>query len=84
MVVGWGCISRRGRDRGGEGGTHEQPLSDKLPLIRCGETYSTWQQQFKSKFLRSTTKSFALKRRNVTFYFIKLNAKVSPKSSGVG
>ena len=25
------------RNRGGEGGTDEQPLSDKPPLIRCGE-----------------------------------------------
>ena len=23
--------------------TDEQPLSDKPPLIRCGETYSAWQ-----------------------------------------
>ena len=27
----------------GGGGTDEQPLSDKPPLIRCGETYSAWQ-----------------------------------------
>ena len=24
------------------GGTDKQPLSDKLPLIQCGETYNTW------------------------------------------
>ena len=30
--------------RGGEGGgTDEQHLSDKPTLIRCGETYCTWQ-----------------------------------------
>ena len=40
MVVWWGFISRRGRGRGGEEGTEEQPLSDKPPLIRCGETNS--------------------------------------------
>ena len=38
----WDCISRRERGRRGEGSTDEQPLSDKPPLIRCGETYSTW------------------------------------------
>ena len=27
-----------------ERGTDEQPLSDKSPLIRYGETYSSWQQ----------------------------------------
>ena len=32
-----------GRQRRGEGGgTDEQPLSDKPPLKRCGETYITW------------------------------------------
>ena len=36
--------SRKGRGRDREGaGTDEQPLSDKPLLIRCGETYSTWQ-----------------------------------------
>ena len=42
-----GCLVgqlRRGGGRGGEGGgTDEQPLSDKPLLIRCGETYCTWQ-----------------------------------------
>ena len=46
----YGCFlgqPRRGRDGGGEGGgTDEQHLSDKPPLIRCGETYSTWQWYF--------------------------------------
>ena len=33
---------RRGRGRGEEGGgTDEQHLSDKPPLIQCGETYCT-------------------------------------------
>ena len=33
---------RRGRSRGGEGGgTDKKHLSDKPPLIRCGETYCT-------------------------------------------
>ena len=40
MAVWWDCISRRGRGRGGEGSTDEQPLSDQVLLIRCGETYS--------------------------------------------
>ena len=39
----YGCLvgqPRRGRGRGGKrGGTDEEHLSDKLPLIRCGETY---------------------------------------------
>ena len=43
----YGCLlgqPRRGRGRGGEGGgTDEQPLSDKPPLIQCGETYCIWQ-----------------------------------------
>ena len=43
----YGCLvgqPRRGRGRGGEGrGADEQHLSDKLSLIRCGETYCTWQ-----------------------------------------
>ena len=43
----YGCLvgqPRRGGGRGGEGGdTDEQPLSDKPLLIRCGETYCTWQ-----------------------------------------
>ena len=42
MAVSWGIISRTGRDRGGEGDTNEQLLSDKPPLIQYGETYSTW------------------------------------------
>ena len=41
MAVRWGYISRRERNRGGEGGTNEQSLSDKPPLIRCGEICST-------------------------------------------
>ena len=43
----YGCLvgqPKRGRGRGEEeGGTDEQHLSDKPPLIRCGETYCTWQ-----------------------------------------
>ena len=35
---------KRGRDRDGKGGgSNEQHLSDKPPLIQCGETYCTWQ-----------------------------------------
>ena len=36
-----GLRARKGRGRDGEGGSDEQPLSDKPPLIRGGETYST-------------------------------------------
>ena len=43
-------------------GTDGQTLSDKPPLIRCEETHSTWQQQFKFKFSRGTAKRFELKR----------------------
>ena len=41
MGVWWGCISRREGGRGGEveGGTNEQPMSDKSPLIQCRETF---------------------------------------------
>ena len=71
IAVLWACISRRKR---GRGGTDEKPLSDKPPLIRCGETYSTWQQKFKFKFFRRTAKVFLLKRwkKNV-LYFVLLN-----------
>ena len=41
MAAWWGCISKRGRGRGGKEGTDEQPLSDKPSLMRCGEAYST-------------------------------------------
>ena len=37
-----GNIKERKRKRQGRG-TEEQPFSDKIPLIRFGETYSTWQ-----------------------------------------
>ena len=39
-----GEVGRGGRRqrRGEGGGTDEQPLSDKPPLKRCGETYITW------------------------------------------
>ena len=56
------CQRRRAADAGMGVGSNEQPLSDKPPLIRCGETFSTWQYKFKFKFLRSTTKRFVLKR----------------------
>ena len=82
-VLFWG----RGRSSGGEGGTDEQPVFDKPPLIRCGETCSTWRLWFKFKFFRGTSKSFVLKRwkKNV-LHFVLLNyiAKISPKSSGEG
>ena len=38
MAVWWSFMSRRGRARGKEETTVEQPLSDKPPLTRCGET----------------------------------------------
>ena len=42
----YGCLvgqPRKGRGRGGEPrGTNEQHLSDKPPLIRCGEIYCIW------------------------------------------
>ena len=36
-----GLLLRRGRGRSGGEDTNEQPLPDKPPLKRCGETYST-------------------------------------------
>ena len=43
VAVWWDCILRRGRGRGREGDTDEQPLSDKPPLTWCEETYGIWQ-----------------------------------------
>ena len=45
----YGCLARakyEGCDEAEARGRDEQPLSVKLPLIRCGETYSAWQYQF--------------------------------------
>ena len=41
-LVGKSCQGGEGRDEEG-GGTGEQHLSDKPPLIRCGQTYCAWQ-----------------------------------------
>ena len=38
-----GATKERKRQRRGGGATDDQPLSDKPALIRCGETYCTWQ-----------------------------------------
>ena len=43
----FGGVAKGGTGRGGEGGgTFEQHISDKPTLIRCGETYCTWQWYF--------------------------------------
>ena len=42
MAVWWGSVSSREEAAAGED-NGEQPLSDKPPLIQCGETCSTWQ-----------------------------------------
>ena len=43
----YGCLVGQSRRRISrdeeEGGINEQQLSDKPTLIRCGETYYTWQ-----------------------------------------
>ena len=44
----YGClvglhIKEGKRQMQGGGGTDDQPLSDKPPLIQCGETWSMWQ-----------------------------------------
>ena len=42
----WLLLSLHNKERKRQrrrGGTDEQPLSNNLTLIRCGETYSTWQ-----------------------------------------
>ena len=38
MALWCGCISTSKRGRREEGGSDEKPLSDKPPLIGCGET----------------------------------------------
>ena len=43
MAVWWAYISRGEEAETGMWGADEQPLSDKPALIRCGETYRTWQ-----------------------------------------
>ena len=40
----WKTRGREETEAVRRGGTDEQPLSDKLPLVSCGETYSTCQQ----------------------------------------
>ena len=62
MVVWWGCISKRGRGRGGVGDTDEQFLSDKPLLIRCGKMCSTGSSNLYFKFFRGTAKGFVIKR----------------------
>ena len=39
----FGGAKYQGEDKAEARGTDEQPLSDKPPLIRYGETYSVWQ-----------------------------------------
>ena len=43
----WTCLFEEAKHRGGNEaearGSDEQQLSDKPPLIRCGENYSAWQ-----------------------------------------
>ena len=71
----FGATYQGGEEAKAGRGTDEQP--GKPPLIIYGETYSTWQWQFKFKFFRGTKKKFfvkKLKEKGVTFCFIKLNA----------
>ena len=56
-------------------GTDEQPLSDKLPLRRWGESYSAWQYWFKG-----TAQSLLLKRwKKNLLHFVFLNKKQEKK-----
>ena len=73
MAVWWGCISRWGTGRGVEGGgTDEQTLSNKPPLIRCEETWQIEIIYF--KFFGGTADSFVLKRRKrIVLHFVLLN-----------
>ena len=73
MAVWWGCISRWGTGRGVEGGgTDEQTLSNKPPLIRCEETWQIEIIYF--KFFGGTADSFVLKRRKrIVLHFALLN-----------
>ena len=43
MDVCWDCYHGGEEEGAGKGDPDEQPLSDKPTLIRCGETYRTWQ-----------------------------------------
>ena len=57
------------RGRGGD--TDEQTLSDKQPLIRCGETYNICQELFKFKFFRGTEKRFYItKMKENVLHFV--------------
>ena len=57
------------RGRGGD--TDEQTLSDKQPLIRCGEIYNICQELFKFKFFRGTEKRFYItKMKENVLHFV--------------
>ena len=81
MTVWWGKISRRGRGRGK--GTDEQPLSDKPPLTRCGETYklttgrsSHWRCSVKKGVFKNFIK-FTGKHLWQSFFFNEVAGVVS-------
>ena len=52
----------------------DEQQTDKPSMIRCEETYSTWQYLFKLEFFRSIAKRFVLKKlkKNV-FHLVLLN-----------
>ena len=84
VAVCWGCIWRRGRGRGGKGA-----LMSNLCLISHrwydAEKHTVpGSSNINLSFSRGQQKACVkkMKEKCVTFCFIKLNAKVSPKLSG--
>ena len=85
VAVWWDYISRRGRGWGGEG----EPLMSNLCLISHYwynveklTVHGSSNLNFKGHSKKFCVKK--MKEKWVTFCFIKLNAKASPKSSGEG
>ena len=75
-----GCLVglhiKEGKNQRWGGGTDEQP--GKPPLIRCEETYSTWQYSNLNLSLPGAQINFffvkKMKEKCATFCYIKLNA----------
>ena len=78
-----GLHIKEAKNRGNEGeGADEQALSNKPPLIQCGEAWVSDSRNLSLSFLGAQEKICVkrMKEKFITFIFIKFNAKVSPKS----